>query len=103
MRTLLTSGALALFALAVTPASAQMCGGGQAQADGASSMCGGMMNAQATAPAQGEGQGAAKASGCACCRNMAMMQPPNSGEGAMPGMDMPGMDMPAPEAPDAQQ
>ncbi|HEV7254082.1 MAG TPA: hypothetical protein VGN97_13435 [Mesorhizobium sp.] len=98
MRTFLALGTLAIFAALSVPASAQMCGGGQAQADttASSSMCGGMMNAQATAPATGEQQAEAKPSGCACCQNMAMMQPPKEGNEAMPGMEMPSQE--APEA-----
>ena len=92
MRALIAFSTIALFA--AIPASAQMCGGGE---DGASSMCGGM-KAQAAAPAAGAAQSPAKTSGCACCQNMAMMQPPKEGE-AMPGMDMPGTDTPGAEMP----
>ena len=89
----------ALFALsaavAVTPASAQMCGAGQqVQAPGQQKvgmMCGGMGQQAADDPmADKSEQKPSQASGmCACCKNMAMM-----GNGQMQHHNMPGMNMP---------
>jgi hypothetical protein len=105
---------MGLAAAVGSPASAQMCGGGQnatqTQATGSSGMCG--MGA-ATAPAAGQQQIQAQAtSGCSCCQRMAMMQPPAGGQGAMSGGmmggqgtspapqdTMPNMQMPAPGGP----
>lgn len=89
MRTLLSASAL-VFAMAfVSPASAQMCGSGQAQANGSSSgMC-------AMAPA-GDKQAQGSTSGCSCCQNMAMMQAPMGGQDPAPMMDMPMPDAPQP-------
>ena len=94
--TALSIGLWALFGAAlVTPASAQMCGGGQqAQTSGntvtSSMMCGASQAADdpmADKPAQ-----APKASGmCPCCKNMAMMK---GGMGGGMQHNMPGMDMP---------
>ena len=93
--TALSVGVLALFGVALTsPASAQMCGGGQQAQVSGNTMSSGMMcgasqaadDPMADKPAQ-----APTASGmCPCCRNMAMMK------GGMTGghKDMPGMDMP---------
>lgn len=111
MRGLLFVTAMGVAAATVTPASAQMCGGGQnatqAQAAGSSGMCG--MGA-ATAPATGQQQSQAQpSSGCSCCSRMAMMQAPTGGQGMMgggmmggqgtspaPQDTMPNMQMPAP-------
>jgi hypothetical protein len=92
MRALLAFSTVALFAAFSAPASAQMCGGGQAQAS-SGGMCGGM-KAETVAPAAGEQQTDAKKSGCPCCQNMALMQP-KEGE-AMPGMEMPSEAAPNP-------
>jgi hypothetical protein len=59
-------------------------------------MCGGMTSVRAPAPAAGEQQAEAKNSGCSCCQNMAVMQPPKEGEQTMPDKEMA-----APEAPKA--
>ena len=93
MRVLLSFTALA-FVLSLTPASAQMCGGQQAQAS--SGQTGGMMCGRGAAaddpmadkPAQkSQGMGMAM---CPCCKNMAMMR-----GGMMPGDDPhKGMEMP---------
>jgi hypothetical protein len=94
MRTILLSSVSLLVLTIASPASAQMCGGGQ----GAGAMCG-MMRTQgqateptppAATPGQQPGQTQA---GCACCRNMAMMRP--QGGGQQGGHSMPGMEMPA--------
>ena len=85
MRSLLTFSTVALLAVLGTPAFAQMCGGGESQVS-SGGMCGGM-KAETAAPAAGEQQPEAKKSGCACCQNMAMMQPTD--RDAMPGMNMP--------------
>ena len=114
MRIILSLGTLGLGLLFAVPASAQMCGGGQA-----GGTCG-MTPTQAQQP-QAQPPGAAPnqstpqqaGCGCACCRNMAMMGRPSgqpSGEqggeqGAQPqggqpqggqrgGGNMPGMNMP---------
>lgn len=94
MRVLLSTTALALVLAAASPASAQMCGGGQAGTTAAAGgMCGGGMTGQApaaspSAPAPQQSSGM-----CSCCRNMAMMR---GGQGGMnmPGHSMPGMEMP---------
>lgn len=89
MRAILPLGALFLTLGAVTPASAQMCGG-----------TGGMMCGSVT-PAQTQSSTPAPmvpmatpdqskprmAGGCPCCQNMAMMGP--QGGSSMPGMEMP--------------
>ena len=79
-------------------------------------MCGrpAAMQAQAQPGMSQPGQQAQSSSGCPCCRNMAMMQPPSQAEqppslgeqspsmpnmGTMPGMPQP---MPAPEQPKPQ-
>jgi hypothetical protein len=91
-------GILALFsAVLVTPASAQMCGGGQQiQASGnimsssAGMMCGGTQAADD--PMADKPADKPKASGmmCPCCRNMAMMRGGTGGmQHNMPGMEMP--------------
>lgn len=98
MRTLPLLGALALFALPVQPASAQMCGGGQqAQASGQSQstggMCGGMGAAAEDDPmADKPAQPKQRMGGmCPCCGKMAMRGGQSGG-----GMqhDMPGMGQP---------
>ena len=103
--------ALALFSVtlsAASPASAQMCGGGNvgqagtaaqsgatAQSGGMGGMCGGMMGQRQQVPTAEEmleGKPAKpQQSGmmCACCRNMAMMRGGQPGGQGMPGMDMP--------------
>ncbi len=97
MRALLSISAVALMAALSSPASAQMCGGGQTAASGSSGMCGGGMNA--AAPAMGE-QTQAKSPGCGCCQNMAMMQMPMGGQGAAGAQEpAPMMDMPSQGAP----
>ena len=101
MRTpILALGVLALFG-AVEPASAQMCGGGQQQAQASGPMSGGMcgmMGTQADDPmADKPAQKPQQQSGmCPCCKNMAMMR------GGMGGMmqqhhGMPGMEPPKPQ------
>lgn len=102
MRTLPLLGALALFGLAVSPASAQMCGapGQQAQASTPSQggmMCGGGMGAAAEDDPMAEkpAQPQQRMSGmCPCCRNMAMMRGGQSGGGGMQHDNMPGMSPP---------
>ena len=71
------------------PANAQMCGGGQTTGSIASTpasgggMCGSMSRAAATDPMASPNPQAQQAGGCACCRNMAMMQ--GGGMGPMMG------------------
>jgi hypothetical protein len=99
MRTVLSLGVVALFgAVLLTPASAQMCGGGQqaqASTPGQGGMCG--MGQAADDPMADKPAQAPKTSGmmCPCCKNMAMMRGGGMG-GGMGGMQrhMPGMDMP---------
>jgi hypothetical protein len=94
MRTsILALGALALFGV-VQPASAQMCGGGQQQAQASTpgmmsgGMCG-MMGKQADDPMADKPAPKQQQSGmCSCCRNMAMMR---DGMGGGMHHDMPGM------------
>ena len=100
MRTLPLIGALALFGLAVQPASAQMCGapGQQAQASTPSQggmMCGGMGAAAEDDPMADKPAEPKQRMGgmCPCCRNMAMMRGGQSGSGGM-HHDMPGMGQP---------
>ena len=96
MRTLLSASALVCAMAFVSPASAQMCGSGQAQVNGSSA---GMCGMSAPAPA-GDAQAEGSQSGCSCCQNMAMMQMPMEGQGADGAQDpSPMMDMPAPDAP----
>lgn len=91
--TVLSVGVLALFGVALaSPASAQMCGGGQAQVSGntmsSGMMCGASQAADdpmADKPAQAPTAGGM----CPCCKNMAMMK-----GGMMGGQKMPGMEMP---------
>jgi hypothetical protein len=100
MRSAMIFGTLGLALLFATPSSAQMCGPGQAGAATAGAgMCGGMTTGQApsAAPEQSKPQ---QSGMCGCCRNMAMMMGPQSGQGGtmqMPGMTMPGMEMPKPQ------
>ena len=88
MRTLPLIGALALFALPVQPASAQMCGapGQQAQASTATQgggMCGSMGAAAEDDPMADKPAAQPKQSGmCPCCGRMAMMR---GGMGGMMG------------------
>ena len=107
MRGFLFLGMIGVAGLIVSPAAAQMCGGGQiatqAQIAPSSPMCG--MGATA-APATGQQPSQAQASsGCGCCQRMAMMQAPTGGQGMMGGQGaagepdqdaMPNMQMPAP-------
>lgn len=84
MRTLLSFAALALALGFTSPASAQMCSAG--------GMCGSAAQAQAqsSTPTPGATPGQStpqQAGGCACCKNMAMMQ--QKGGQGMPGMEMP--------------
>lgn len=94
--TALSVGIVALFGAAlITPASAQMCGGGQQTQASGTTMTSGMMcgasqaadDPMADKPAEKPAAGGMM---CPCCRNMAMMK------GGMMGghKDMPGMDMP---------
>jgi hypothetical protein len=103
MRTpILAVGILALFG-AVQPASAQMCGGGQQQAQTSTPgmggmMCGGTGQAAASDPMTDNrtpSQQGAKSGMCPCCRNMAMMRGGQMG-GGMNHDNMPGMEMPKP-------
>jgi len=91
MRTpILTLGALALFSL-VQPANAQMCGGGQQQAQASTSggMCGMMGRQAADDPMAEKPAQKPKQSGmCGCCGKMAM-----GGQGGMQH-EMPGMGQP---------
>ena len=96
MRNLLFA-TVALTALTTTPAVAQGCGmmGQSASASSAGGMmCGrpAATQAQMTTPQPGQPQ---QAGGCACCRNMAMMQRPGQ---SMPGMQMPEQ-QPSPSVP----
>ena len=108
MRSVITLGALSLGLLFAAPASAQMCGGsGQAGATvSGAGMCGGTGGMAAQAPGATPDQSTPQQTGmCGCCRNMAMMMGPPSGQGGsmnMPGMNMPGMNMPGMEAPKPQ-
>jgi len=95
MNTPISASILALFcAVLATPASAQMCGGKQAQTS-ANTMSSGMMCGAAQAaddPMADKPAQAPKASGmCPCCKNMAMMK---GGTGGSMHHDMPGMDTP---------
>ncbi len=80
MRTLPLLGALALFGMAIQPASAQMCGnsGQQAQTSTPGTMTGMMCGAGAASaddPMADKPAQKPKAAGmCACCGKMAMMQ-----------------------------
>jgi hypothetical protein len=93
-------GALALFGLAVQPASAQMCGGAQQQAQASTpaqgGMCGGMGAAAEDDPMADKPAAKPKAAGmCACCGRMAMMRGGQSGgSGGMQHDNMPGMGQP---------
>ena len=105
MRGLLLLAAVIFAGAGSNPALAQMCGGAQttaqAQSAASNSMC--AMGAMA-APAAGQQQTQAQpSSGCSCCKNMAMMQEPAGGQGAMDGQGsavepqqdaMPNMQMP---------
>ena len=95
MHILLSTTALALVLALINPASAQMCGAGQAGAStAAGGMCGGMNMGQA--PAATPDASKPQSSGmCGCCRNMAMMRGGQSGQGG--GMNMPSMEMPKPQ------
>jgi hypothetical protein len=102
MRTLPLIGVLALFGVAVQPASAQMCGapGQQAQASppaqgGMRGMCGGMGAAAEDDPmADKSAQPKQRMGGmCPCCQKMAMMRGGQSG-GGMQHDNMPGMSPP---------
>ena len=94
MRPLLPAvGALALFGLA-QPAIAQMCGGGQQQAQSSSGMSGGMcgmMGKQDAPMADKPAQQPQQSGMCPCCKNMAMMR--DSGmmqqHQGMPGTEQP--------------
>jgi hypothetical protein len=116
MRTLLSTAALALVLGLASPASAQMCGGGNVGQAGATAapaqpgataqsggmMCGGTTGQRIpTAEEMLEGKPAKpQQSGmmCACCRNMAMMGGgQQGGSGGSGGMNMPGMEMPKPQ------
>ena len=103
MRILLSTTALALVLALASPVSAQMCGGsGQAGATvSGAGMCGGMGGMTGQAPSATPDQSKPQQTGmCGCCRNMAMMMGPRSGQGGsmqMPGMNMPGMEMPKPQ------
>lgn len=101
----------AFTAVSVSPVLAQGCGMTGQGASAGGMVCGNRPSttaAQAT-PAQ-PGQQSQAAGGCSCCRNMAMMQPPNQGQGmgSMPGMQhtMPSNPTPpaspAPDAPKPQ-
>lgn len=97
MRTTARSvGLLALFGAAlVTPASAQMCGGGQQAQTSGNTVTSGMMcgGSQATdGPMADKPAQAPKAGGmCPCCKNMALMK---GGMGGGMQHNTPGMDMP---------
>ena len=78
---------IAIATLSTTPALA--CGMMQRTA-GSGGMCG--APAATTKPGE-QAAPATPAGGCACCRNMAMMQTPPGAPG-MPGMSMPGMSTP---------
>jgi hypothetical protein len=100
MRTpLFAVGILALFG-AVHPASAQMCGGGQQQAQTSRSGMGGMMCGTGQSAANDPmtdsrtlSQQSAQSGMCPCCRNMAMMRGGQMG-GGMNHDNMPGMEQP---------
>ena len=121
MRILLFTTALALVLGFAAPASAQMCGGGNAgqapttvqsgataqpsataQPGGGMGMCGMMGQRQAipTAEEMLEGKTAKpqqSAGMCGCCRNMAMMGGGQQGGQGGGGMNMPGMGEPKPQ------
>ena len=95
--TVATFGILALFGAAIaTPASAQMCGGGQQAQTSGNTMSSGMMCGATQAaddPMADKPVQKPQANGmCACCGKMAMMRGGMGGGGMqhnMPGMDMP--------------
>ena len=84
------------------PASAQMCGSGQATGATASASGGGMMCGMGARPAATDpmaeirppSQQSAQQGGCPCCRNMAMMQ-----GGMMGGSQRPAQQPSAPSTP----
>ena len=97
MRTLPLIGALALFGLAVQPASAQMCGApGQQAQSSMPGMCGMNAAAEDDPMADKPAEPKQRMSGCPCCRNMAMMRSGQSGgsSGGMQHDNMPGMGQP---------
>lgn len=90
-------GFLALFGILTLPASAQMCGGQQAQVSTPATggmMCG-AMGAAADDPMADKPAQKPQANGmCACCGKMAMMNGSTTGGSKeMPHMHMPGMQM----------
>ena len=82
MRSSLALAASVLALVGAAPASAQMCGSGQATGATASASGGGMMCGMGARPAatdpmaetRSPSQQSAQQGGCPCCRNMAMMR-----------------------------
>ena len=101
----------AFAAVSISPAVAQGCGMMQGASASGGMMCGRPSTTAAQASPAQPGQQGQASGGCPCCRNMAMMQTPNQGQGtgSMPGMqhNMPSNPntppaTPAPEAPRPQ-
>jgi hypothetical protein len=83
MRSILSASALVLAAAFVSPASAQMCGSGQAQANGRPP------DVRNGRDGSASDQSGSPMSGCGCCQNMAMMQTPMQGQDADGGQAPP--------------